>query len=78
MRYYSKTQAIAHEITEPLGEYAEQHDIDAIADEVLAMRHTENDHGQTVGDPWFEVAVTEEQFWDCVARHALPTHEDAR
>ena len=60
MRYYSKTEAIAREITEPLGEHAEQHDLDAIADEVL-----------TVGDPWYEVTATEDEFWDAVARHAI-------
>ncbi|NDO78470.1 hypothetical protein GKZ75_09595 [Kocuria indica] len=71
MRYYSKTEAAAHEIVEALGEYAGQHDIDAIADEVLTMRHTENEAGQTVGDPWYEVTVSENEFWDSVGRHAI-------
>lgn len=35
MTYTTRTEAIAREITAALGDYADQHDIDAIADELI-------------------------------------------
>ena len=81
MRYAKMDDAIFHAILPALGEFADQYDLDAIAAECITQRHTENLDGQTVGDVWFELSVSDQEFWASVARHELPadtTRKDVR
>lgn len=78
MRCYTRDDATAHYIVPALGEYADQYDVEQIANEVLTMRHRANATGQIVGDPWYDLNVSDDEFWACVARHELPTQEAAR
>lgn len=57
--YESRTDAIRREIIEPLGEYAQEHDVDAIADEIIIA-----------GDNGFAIDQ-DADFWAIVANHAL-------
>lgn len=61
--YTSRNEAIAREITAPLGEYADEFDIDAIADEVL----------ETIGEgnEYRYQAREDVDFWEIVEKHAL-------
>lgn len=57
--YTTRTEAIQREIIEPLGEHADAHDIDAIADAVL-------------GDYEAGYALRDDvDFWEIVANNAL-------
>lgn len=69
MRYATMNDAVAHEVIPALGELTDQYDLDAIAAECITQRHHENDRGQTVGNVWFELSVTTDEFWASVARH---------
>ena len=61
--YTTRNEAIDREIIEPLGEYANEHDIDAIADEVLTTT------GEGIA---YRYTLREDvDFWDVVAQHAL-------
>lgn len=57
--YTTRNEAIAREITAPLGEYADQHDIDAIADELI----------KTEGQGFY--LDEDADFWATVEAHAL-------
>lgn len=57
--YDTRTDAIRREIIEPLGEYAQEHDVDAIADEIIIA----GDNGFTIDQ--------DADFWAIVANHAL-------
>ena len=59
-RYATRDECVAREIVEPLGEYAAEHDVEAIADEVV-----ESD-GRA-----FWVAVDVPTFWKVAQRHAV-------
>ena len=61
--YTSRNESIAREITAPLGEYADEFDIDAIADEVL----------ETIGEgnEYRYQAREDVDFWEIVEKHAL-------
>lgn len=59
--YITKTEAIQREIVEPLGEYADDYDIDAIADEIII-------HGGTAVAPQFSIDPAAD-FWAIVARN---------
>ena len=61
--YTTRNGAIDREIISPLGEYAAQHDIDAIADEVLTTTGEGIDYRYTLRE--------DVDFWDVVAQHAL-------
>ena len=62
MRTYStKNEAIKREIVEPLGEHAGDHDIDAIADEIIIS-------GGTAVHPQFSIDPAAD-FWAIVARN---------
>lgn len=57
--YDTRTDAIHREIIEPLGEYAQEHDVDAIANEIIIA----GDNGFTIDQG--------ADFWAIVANHAL-------
>lgn len=57
--YTTKNDAIQYEIIEPLGEWANEHNIDAIADELIVTTAT-----------GFHIDDTKD-FWNVVANHAL-------
>lgn len=57
--YATRNEAIDREITAPLGEYADQHDIDAIADELI----------KTEGEGFY--LDEDADFWATVEAHAL-------
>lgn len=61
--YTTRDEAIDREITTPLGEYAAQHDVEAIADEVLTTTGEGTDYRYTLRE--------DVDFWDVVAQHAL-------
>lgn len=61
--YTTRNEAIDREIIQPLGEYAGQFDIDAIADQVLVSVGEGIDYRFTTnGDV---------DFWDVVAQHEI-------
>lgn len=71
MRYTTKTDAIEQAILPALGEYAADHDIDAIFDEAFAYRIDTNDRGQELLDSaGYEQTVDTDDFWAIVAKHA--------
>ena len=59
--YATITDAIAREIIEPLGEYAGDFDIDAIADEAVS----------SLGDCRGFVVKQGDEFWAIVERHDI-------
>lgn len=61
--YTTRNEAIDREIIAPLGEYTAQHDVDAIADEVLTTTGEGTDYRYTLRE--------DVDFWDVVAQHAL-------
>lgn len=61
--YTTRNEAIDREIIAPLGEYAAQHDTDAIADAVLTTTGEGTDYRYTLRE--------DVDFWDVVAQHAL-------
>ena len=61
--YTTRNEAIQREIVEPLGEWAEEHNIDAIADELIVCDAT---------GPNAVYSVAEDaDFWAVVAANAL-------
>ena len=63
--YATKQDYIAQVITPALGDYAAEHDIDAIAD---AMLHWHNDIGQPGNNGFMEDETKD--FWAVVEAHA--------
>lgn len=61
--YTTRNEAVQREIIEPLSEYANEHDIDAIADAVLTTTGEGIDYRYTLRE--------DVDFWDVVAQHAL-------
>lgn len=59
--YTTRRDAINHEIIHPLAEYAVEHDVEAIADEILEY----SNHQYKLKDD-----VTAERFWEVVKKHA--------
>ena len=57
--YTTRNEAVQREIIEPLGEYAQEHDIDAIADTLIKAE----DEGFTIDQ--------DADFWAVVAANAL-------
>lgn len=57
--YTTRNEAIQREIVEPLGEWAAEHDVDAIADQLIKAE----DDGFTIDQ--------DADFWDVVANNAL-------
>lgn len=65
MIYTTRDEAIQAEIITPLGEHADDHDIDAIAEKVIITTgHGTNEFGYTT-------EVEAEEFWAIVEAHAL-------
>ena len=78
--YTTKTEAIEREIIEPLGDYANEYMINAIADEVLEWvdgRGANPDHPNAIWLPaqGFRLAVDTDEFWEVVQRHAVDGEE---
>lgn len=74
--YATRGDAMQREIIEPLGEWAEEHDVEAIADEVLYWHDEVREDGK-IWLPGCGYRVREmgtDAFWEIVARHALPTN----
>lgn len=70
--YTTRDEAILREIIEPLGDYASQHDTDAIAEEVLSYYDGRDDEGTIHLDcAGFYLSATTDAFWAAVERHAL-------
>lgn len=63
-KFSTRTEAIEATITNPLGEYADDHDIDAIAEETIATITPEN------GNVYFVSTVSAEDFWVIAEKHA--------
>lgn len=61
--YTTRNEAIDREIIQPLGEYAGQFDIDAIADQVLVSVGEGIDYRFTTND--------DVDFWDVVAQNEI-------
>lgn len=61
--YTTHDEAVQREIIEPLGEFADEHDIDAIADEVLTTTGEGVDYRWTIDE--------DADFWAIVEKHAL-------
>lgn len=57
--YTTKNEVVLREIIEPLGEWAAEHDVDTIADELII-----------VGDNGFHID-RDADFWGVVANNAL-------
>lgn len=57
--YTTRNEAVQCEIIEPLGEWAEEHNIDAIADQLIQA----TDDGFTIDQ--------DADFWAIVEKHAL-------
>ena len=78
--YTTRTEAIECEVIEPLGEYANEFMINAIADEVLEWvdgRGANPDHPNAIWLPaqGFRLAVDTDEFWEVVQRHAVDGEE---
>lgn len=70
--YTTRNEAILREIIEPLGDYASQHDTDAIGEEVLDYYDGRDDEGTIhLGRAGFYLSATTDGFWAAVERHAL-------
>lgn len=73
--YSTRPEAVHREIVEPLGEYACEHDVDAIAEELIVWTEATTPRGHV--DPLrtgFRLRdVSTAEFWATVERHALPT-----
>lgn len=65
--YSTRNEAIQQEIIEPLGSYADEHNIDAIADDIIHQANTR--HGEVY---YFNAMEDDpEAFWEIVADHAI-------
>lgn len=61
--YTTRNEAVQREVIEPLGEFADEYDIDAIADEVLTTTGEGVDYRYVIND--------DADFWGIVEKHAL-------
>lgn len=69
--YSRRDEAIQREIIEPLGEAANEFDIDAIADEMIDWRDDYNAKGEiNVNRSGFHIKEGAD-LWEIIERHAL-------
>lgn len=61
--YSNRNEIIEAEIIAPLGEFADDHDIDAIADKLIVTIGEGVDYGFTIDE--------DADFWAIVEKHAL-------
>ena len=66
--YATRDEAIQREIVEVIGKYADEHMIDAIADEVLTTTGAGTQYR-------YVMAVDADEFWEIVHRHAVDGEE---
>lgn len=72
MRYSTKQDAIQHLIYDALGDFSNDYDTDAIADEILVYRVDTDDQGnELLNTAGFEQGVSDEEFWAIAERHDL-------
>lgn len=72
MRYATKRDVIEQEILPALGDYADQHDVEAIADATFVYRVETDERGRKLLDTAGYVrAVGETRFWEIVKRHQV-------
>lgn len=70
-RYTTIQDVIEQAVLPALGEYADDHDADAIAREAYTYRVDHDAHGnELLNTAGFEQAVTDDEFWQIVQRHA--------
>ena len=71
--YETRTDAITREIIEPLGEYAQEHDVDAIADKLIIWHDHVTPGGRVdITLSGYQINPDEKpNFWAIVANHAL-------
>lgn len=71
--YTTRDEAIQREIIEPLGEYAQEHNVDAIADKLIIWHDHVTPEGRVdITRSGYQVNPDEEpNFWGIVADNAL-------
>ena len=71
MRYTTIADVIDQAVTPALGEFGADYDTDAIAREAYAWRIDHDEQGrELLNSAGFEQAVTDDEFWQIVERHA--------
>jgi hypothetical protein len=69
-RYTTKRDAIEALIVPALGEFGDDYDINAIADETLAYAvDTDADGNELLNTAGFEQIVADDKFWTIVTKH---------
>lgn len=71
MLYSDRVDAIQKEIIDPLGEYASDHDIDAIAEDILEWVEEKNDQGQILTNKSGYKVKDDVDFWQVVEANAI-------
>lgn len=68
--YSTRDEAVREEMMVALGEYVDEFDIDAIADEVIVSLTVRDEHDNILLDQsGYYVGVDDEEFWEIVAKH---------
>lgn len=71
MQRFTTITDVYNDIRTALGEYAEDHDIEAIADEAYEYRTSEDaDGNQILTSAGFEQIVDTDDFWAIAEKHA--------
>lgn len=70
MIYHNKENYIGEVIEPALGEYAAEHNIDAIADQMLNWHDEINDKGQVIDNKSGFLEDDSKDFWSVVEAHA--------
>lgn len=71
MLYSDRVDAIQKEIVDPLGEYASDHNIDAIAENILEWVEKKNDQGQILTNKSGYKVKDNVDFWRVVEANAI-------
>ncbi len=70
VRYTTRPDAIEQAILPALGDHADDYDVDAICQETFDYRVDTDQHGnELLNTAGFEQTVTDDEFWEIVARH---------
>lgn len=69
-RFTTLADVIRDEIAPALGEYADEHDLEAIAREAYEYRVDTDERGRGLANTaGFESVVDDEEFWEIVQKH---------